>query len=180
MSDLRTPGYDIRLATDDDLSDIGEMTVRSYVHDALLEHSDFYADRLRDAASRAADSELWVAVDRADGRVLGSVTFCPTGSSYRELARDSEGEFRMLAVDPSARGRGVGTALAEHCIERARDLGFDALVLCSSTPMTTAQWIYKSLGFVRDPSLDWSPVPGVDLMGFRLDLEEPPASDQDR
>ncbi len=79
--------------------------------------SEDYATSLRDAVSRAVSAQLWVAVERLTARVLGSVTFCPLGSSYRELAADSEGEFRMLAVDPSARGIGVGRALVQHCLD---------------------------------------------------------------
>ena len=48
-----------------------------------------------------------------DGDILGSVTFCPPGLPVaRARRRDGEGEFRMLAVAPDARGRGVGEALA--------------------------------------------------------------------
>jgi hypothetical protein len=40
------------------------------------------------------------------------------------------------------------------------------------TSMTAAHRLYARLGFRRDPGLDWSPVPGVDLVAFRLDFEE--------
>ena len=33
-----------------------------------------------------------------------------------------------------------------------------------------AHRIYERLGFRRTPDLDWSPVEGVDLLAFRLDL----------
>ena len=52
-----------------------------------------------------------------DDRVLGSVTFCPAGSTWREIAWDDEGEFRMLAVAADARGRGVGEALVRACLD---------------------------------------------------------------
>ena len=54
-----------------------------------------------------------------DGTLLGSVTSCPPGSPWRELSVEGEGEFRMLAVAPAARGRGVGEALVRQCEERA-------------------------------------------------------------
>jgi hypothetical protein len=36
--------------------------------------------------------------------------------------------------------------------------------------MTAAHRLYESLGFVRDPARDWAPVPGVDLLAYRLDV----------
>jgi predicted thioesterase len=36
------------------------------------------------------------------------------------------------------------------------------------TSMEAAHRVYLGLGFTRDPALDWSPVPGVDLVAFRL------------
>jgi ribosomal protein S18 acetylase RimI-like enzyme len=162
--------FEIRLARPEEYDEIGEVTVRGYQHDGFLSASEDYASSLRDATSRAVGAELWVAVELATDRVLGSVTFCPIGSSYRELAGDAEGEFRMLAVDPSARGLGVGRALVQHCLDHSRDLGFGAVVICSLPAMTTAHALYFSLGFTRDPSLDWTPVAGVDLWGFRTAL----------
>lgn len=167
MSDA---AFTIRLAEPAEYAEIGEITVRSYLDDGLLRQSDFYADRLRDVAARAADSEVWVAVRSSDGTLLGSVTFCPLGSAYRELAADTEGEFRMLAVDPQGRGLGAGRALVEQCLRRSRELGFTSVVLCSLPVMGTARALYGSLGFERDPELDWSPVDGVLLEGFRIPL----------
>lgn len=164
------PRFSIRLAQPEDLAEIGEITVRGYEFDGFLDGSESYAEQLRDASARSAEAELWVAVDESSGRPLGSVTFCPLGSPYRELAAQTEGEFRMLAVDPSARGLGVGRALVEHCLDRSRRLGFTGMVLCSLPAMTAAHALYSTLGFVRDPELDWSPIPGVELLGFRLDL----------
>ena len=40
-----------------------------------------------------------------------------------------------------------------------------------STPaaMPAAHRIYEHAGFVRDPERDWSPMPGVDLITYRLE-----------
>jgi ribosomal protein S18 acetylase RimI-like enzyme len=162
--------FGVRLARPDEYDEIGLLTVRGYQHDGFVRGSDDYAISLRDARARADGAELWVAVEPATGRVLGSVTYCPPGSSYRELADDTEGEFRMLAVDPAARGLGVGRALVRHCFERSRDLGLRAVVIGSLPSMAAAHALYLSLGFSRDPSLDWSPVRGVDLWAFRAPL----------
>ena len=74
---------------------------------------DFYRDQVSNVALRDSEAQVWVAVD--DDAILGCVTYCPPGSAWREISREDEGEFRMLSVDPSARGRGVGTALATLC-----------------------------------------------------------------
>jgi ribosomal protein S18 acetylase RimI-like enzyme len=88
-----------------------------------------------------------------------------------QLAGPGEAEIRMLAVDPGAQGRGVGSALAVACVERARtEEGTKRVVLCSQQAMTTAHRLYARLGFERAPELDWYPLPEVLLWGFRLDL----------
>lgn len=157
---------EIRQALPSEYDAVGELTVEAYSHDGYVRGD--YARTLRAAADRAAKAELWVAADESG--LLGSVTYCPAGSVYREIGLDDEGEFRMLGVVGRARGLGVGTALTERCIERTRELGFGRIVMCSATYMTTAHRIYQRLGFVRIPDRDWSPIAGVDLWAFALDL----------
>lgn len=135
----------------------------------LTSAEDFYRERLRDVARRDAEAEVWVAVDD-DGVLLGCVTHCPPGSAWRELGRDHEGEFRMLAVHPEATGRGAGTALAELCEDRARAEGATSMVLSSLSEMTGAHRIYERLGYQRVPDRDWSPAPGVQLIAYSKDL----------
>jgi ribosomal protein S18 acetylase RimI-like enzyme len=157
---------DIRLALPAEYDAIGDLTVEAYSHDGFVRGD--YATTLRAAADRAAKAELWVAADESG--LLGTVTYCPPGSVYGEIARGDEGEFRMLGVAARARGRGIGTVLTEHCVERTRELGLIRIVLSSATYMTAAHRMYGRLGFVRIPERDWSPIPGVDLFAFALDL----------
>ena len=141
----------------------GEVCVAAY--DPLLTGAeDDYRDRLRDVATRDAQAEVWVAA--LDDRVVGVVTYCPPGSPWREIGRDDEGEFRMLAVHPAAQGSGAGTALARLCEQRAREDGATGMALSSLATMAAAHRIYARLGYVRDPGRDWSPVAGVDLLAF--------------
>lgn len=157
---------DIRLALPSEYDAVGELTVEAYSHDGFVRGD--YARTLRAAADRAAKAELWVATD-VEG-LLGTVTYCPPGSVYREIGLEDEGEFRMLGVAGRARGLGIGTALTAHCVERTRELGLSRLVLSSATYMTTAHRLYERLGFTRLPARDWSPIAGVDLWAFALDL----------
>ena len=160
---------DIRPAHDDELTAVGQLTLDAYAADGFVSPDADYAENLLDAATRAREGELYVAVGE-EGGLLGTVTFCPEGSAFREVAVYGEGEFRMLAVAPEARGRGVAEALVRACVERAQELGYSALVLSSMPTQRQAQRIYARLGFRRTPDLDWKPIESVDLMAFRLDL----------
>lgn len=160
--------FEIRLARPDEHAAIGAITMDAYRSDGLLHDETDYADELADAAARARDAELWVAADSAG--LLGTVTYCPPGSPYRELATDGEGEFRMLAVDPAQRRRGAARALVEHCITRSIAAGDARIVICSLREMATAHRLYAALGFERIPERDWEPVPGVELLAFSLEL----------
>ena len=162
---------EIRPVHPHELEEVGRLTAQAYFHDGYLEPSDEYAAELSNAADRAREAEVWVAVE--DGRLLGTVTFCPVGSAYREIGRADEGEFRMLAVSPAARGHGVGRALVEHCLRRSRELGYAGIRMSSMDRMTSAHRVYERLGFVRAPQDDWSPAPGVKLLGYCASLVPP-------
>jgi GNAT superfamily N-acetyltransferase len=157
---------EVRRALEAELAAVGRLTAEVYVGDGFMPSTDAYVVELEDAARRAREAELWVAVD--EDQLLGSVTFCPVGSTYREIGLDDEGEFRMLAVAPSARGRGVGQALVQHCLDRSRELGYAGVRMSTMDKMTAAHRVYERLGFVRDPERDWSPTPGVLLLAYAL------------
>jgi ribosomal protein S18 acetylase RimI-like enzyme len=160
----------LRRATSADHDAAGAVTVAAYA-DFTLGPDDPYVARLRDAAARDRDAELWVATPDDTDEVIGNVTVCPPGSPWRELAGPEEGEFRMLAVSPDARGAGVGEALASLCVDRAREQGSRAVVLSSLPQMSAAHRLYVRLGFERAPARDWQPVPHVRLIAYykRLD-----------
>ena len=162
---------EIRPVHPEELEEVGRLTAEAYIGDGFLDAADDYTAELTDAAGRARQAEVWVAVE--DGQLLGTVTFCPVGSAYREVGRDDEGEFRMLAVSPSARGRGVGRALVEHCLGRARELGYVGIRMSSMDRMASAHRVYERLGFVRAPQDDWSPVRGVNLLAYSAPLIPP-------
>jgi ribosomal protein S18 acetylase RimI-like enzyme len=158
-------------ADPDELAAVGALTVDAYTADGHLDGDvDGYADHLRAAGDRARDAELAVAVDEGSGAVLGTVTYCRAGTPWAEVSDSGEAEFRMLAVAPTARGRGVGEALATWCVGRARADGCQALVLSTLPTMYAAHRIYRRLGFVRTPERDWFPEPEVPLITYRLEL----------
>ncbi len=160
----------VRAARPEEFDTVGGLTLEAYVADGYLDNDDDYADELRGAAHRAAHAELVVAADGTPAKLLGTVTFCLPGSPYAEISRPGEAEFRMLAVAPDARGRGVGQTLARWCVDRAREQGCVAMVLSSLDRMTAAHRLYERMGFERLPERDWRPNPDITLLAFKLEL----------
>jgi ribosomal protein S18 acetylase RimI-like enzyme len=147
---------EIREVRPEEYAAVAALTVAAYDDGGFVPRTDRYAERLADVAHRASQAVTWVAVD--GDAVLGAVTYCPLGSPYREIAvDDTEAEFRMLAVDPAARGRGVGEALVRRCIDQARADGHRRVVLSSMSSMQAAGRLYERLGFAPLPERDWAP-----------------------
>jgi ribosomal protein S18 acetylase RimI-like enzyme len=155
---------DIRPATPAEFAVVADICEAAY--GPYLEAAGSYRAVLRDVARRAAHAEVLVAAD-GDG-VLGTVTFVPDGGPLGEIAAADEAEFRMLAVDPAAQGRGVGGALLARVIEASRARGKRAVVCSSQRQMRAAHRLYERAGFRRAPERDWSPLPGVDLLAFAV------------
>lgn len=159
----------IRPAEPRELEAVGLLTLAAYAADGYLSPEDPYAGELLAADQRASQADLVVAVAH-DGTLLGTVTFCLPGSPWAEISRPGEAEFRMLAVAPEARGRGIGEALAAWCVDRAREQGCTAVALSSLDQMQAAHRLYERMGFVRTPERDWQPAPDVKLIAYVLDL----------
>jgi ribosomal protein S18 acetylase RimI-like enzyme len=160
----------VRVARPEEYGEIGRLTVAAYDESGQLGDEAGYARALADVAARAAEGTVIVAVDGHTDRPLGAVTFVLPGSRYAELAGTGEAEFRMLAVDPAAQGRGVGRVLVGDCLRRAAAAGCGTVVICYRDFVESAQRLYTGMGFERFPELDWEPVPGVKLLAMRAVL----------
>lgn len=159
----------IRPAVDSDLDQMGRLTVRAYVDGGHLSAENDYLRELADPAGRRDGCDLLVAVDPA-GQLLGSVSLVHPHSPQREVAASDEAEIRVLAVDPDAQGRGIGSALVTECLDRARAAGYPAAALCVIEGNEGAARLYTRFGFTRVPDRDWEPAPGVRLRAYRLPL----------
>ena len=160
----------IRDARPDEYDAIAELTVDSYrtVGDHML---DEYVPELRDVAGRAAACPVLVAVENATGRLLGTISYVPgPDNPFAEMERDGEAGFRMFGVSPDARGRGLGRALVETILARARLDGRTGIAIYTRPSMAAAHRLYASLGFERDPQRDWEFVPGEWLWALVLRL----------
>jgi ribosomal protein S18 acetylase RimI-like enzyme len=156
----------VESARPEDYDRIAELTVGVYVEGGLAPQD--YVTELADVTGRAPRADLLVARDA--GRVVGSVALVLSGDFGEVTTSDQEAAFRMLVVDPEARGRGIGELLVHACLDRARAAGKRRMVLSTDPSMLAAHRLYERLGFTRLPERDWSPLPGVDLMAYGREL----------
>jgi GNAT superfamily N-acetyltransferase len=56
-------------------------------------------------------------------------------------------KLRLLFVEPTARGLGLGHALVDECIQFARAAGYQKIVLWTQSILVSAQHIYQKAGF---------------------------------
>jgi ribosomal protein S18 acetylase RimI-like enzyme len=142
----------VRNAQPREYARVGELTIAAYAALPVDHLWGGYADEIRDVAGRVAAADVLVAVDEVDDAVLGAVTLVtdPT-SPWLEWTEPDEVQFRLLAVDPDARGRGVGEALVRECLSRA---GARPVLIHTTQWLEAAQRLYARLGFVRRPDRD--------------------------
>jgi len=160
----------VREARETELVEIGAVTAQVYADESQV--GPEYLATLKDARARwtAPATKLLVAVDDGTDGLLGTVVYAAPGSPLQDLAVEDEAEFRMLAVLPAARGRGVGESLVRACIDRAKKAGHPRMVLSTGPEMLAAHRLYERMGFLRRIDRDWSPRPGIELRAYVMDF----------
>ncbi len=84
-----------------------------------------------------AHERAWIA--ERDGEVVGSVFIARASPEVAQL--------RLLYVDPSARGLGLGRRLVDECIRFSRAKGYKTLMLWTHDILVSAVRIYEAAGF---------------------------------
>lgn len=156
MTNMTT--IDIRRMLADDRAAIVELSLsawapvfasfRAVLGDRLYQrvHPDWehdQADSVRDALDR---NETWVAVD--GGAVVGFVNV-----TFDQPARSAE--IYMIAVDPRAQQRGIGTRLTEVALDemRARDIDLAIVATGGDPGHAPARATYEKAGFTGCPQV---------------------------
>ena len=163
---------EIRRARAEEYADAGRVTALAYKEFARPGDKDWerYISELADVEGRADRTEVFVAVD--EGRILGCVTLeldQTVGDDDAELPPDVSC-IRMLGVDPSARGLGIGRALVDACLERSREAGKRVVTLRTTERMRVAQSLYASMRFERDEARDMVYENRLRLLAYRLPI----------
>ncbi len=92
-------------------------------------------------------AETWVV--EHDGRITGTTT---VGPAREQGAAADLGELWSIAVEPSAQGAGLGSALHEHACGRLAALGFADAMLWVFEENGLARAFYEARGWTLDPA----------------------------
>ena len=98
---------------------------------------------------------------RYNGSIVGTV-------ALKKLA-PAEFELTKMAVDRNSRGMGIGKALCEAVIEKAKAIAPCKIILYSHTSLLPALHIYRILGF-REAPIESNKYKRADIM-MELQLE---------
>ena len=135
----------------------GEMGWIVSRHGALYAEEEGYSEQFEGVVAQvvadflrchdATNERCWIA--ETNGAPVGSVMLVKKSPRTAKL--------RLLLVDPSARGLGIGSALIRKCIAFARKAGYSKMTLWTHKNLRGARRLYRQAGFrlvsaTRNPS----------------------------
>ncbi|KPJ91271.1 MAG: hypothetical protein AMJ53_12000 [Gammaproteobacteria bacterium SG8_11] len=125
--------------------------VSAVVLNAFDEFRHAYSDwpafsfRLGQFVSAANESEIIVA--ELNKAVVGAVAYVAAGQPKPAFYPAEWSMVRMLVVEPTCRGLGIGRALTEECVNRAKRDHAPLIALHTSPLMSVALPMYERMGF---------------------------------
>ena len=176
MKHTKGDGYmKIRKMNKDEIQVIRELRVKGYCEYETYvssEHWNVLKTSLLSDNDIKSNADIFVA--EIDGNIVGSIVLFPASIQAYDWSEDVQEypEIRMLSVNPDIRGKGIGRALVEHCLQVAKEQNNVQIGLHTASFMTKASALYESMGFSRVTELDLEPMnDGIIVKAYRLNLK---------
>ncbi|TDE27283.1 GNAT family N-acetyltransferase [Flavobacterium ranwuense] len=170
-----TKEYTIRNAKLNEFKEIGKLMVAVYSQlegfPTASEQPNYYKMLANiGELTQKPDTELLIAVS-ADDHIMGGIVYFSDmqyyGSEGIATQEKNTSGFRLLAVNPSTRGKGIGKLLIQECIAKAKAKKHCQIVIHTTMAMQIAWKMYENLGFKRSEDLDFMQG-SLSVFGFRL------------
>jgi len=167
--------YEIRTARFDEFEEIGKLLIRVYSQLEGFPNKEEQPDYYKMLANigeqtKKPNTELIAAVS-PEGEIGGAVVYFSDmkyyGSGGTATKEKNAAGFRLLAVDESARGKGIGKLLTLECIRKAKNDNVSQVIIHTTIAMKVAWQMYEKLGFKRSEDLDFMQEK-LQVFGFRL------------
>ena len=153
MADIRIRDYEPA-----DAGDLNRIAVSAF--DQFRDH---YRDWPAMLAGLSKTSDLSasgeVIIAELQNKFAGAVAYFGPNSQKAAFFDQRWPIIRMLVVDPAFRGKGIGRALSDECIARAKRDGSPIIALHTSPIMSVALPMYLKMGFAK--AYDAPPIFGV-------------------
>lgn len=102
--------------------------------------TDYAAKIALDFAKKKKSEKEELFIAETNGALIGCVMLCGTDDC-------KIGQLRLFAVEKEYRRYGVGTALINAFMEKAKSAGYQKLILWTASPLTAAIHHYEKIGF---------------------------------
>lgn len=172
---MNKPTCIIRNANPEEYEEVGRLMVKVYSQlEGFPKESEQpgYYKMLADVGqlTNKPGVQLLIALN-SENQITGAVVFFDDmqyyGSGGTATKEKDAAGFRLLAVDPSSRGMGIGKELTLACIRMAKDRKLPQVIIHTTMAMQTAWKMYENIGFRRSEDLDFMQGE-LPVFGFRL------------
>ena len=163
----------IEIASRSDWPEVLAVTNASYAEYEATSDPTFWENYQKSVGTALLTDETATRfVVKEGSKILATVLYCQPYEKKmgNTIVKNPLPEMRLLGVSPEQRNRGLAGMLIDFCEAKARADGWKTITLHTTVLMQTAKQMYERRGYVRYTDIDFEPVPGFTVWGYRKDL----------